>query len=177
MTRISKEFVQSLLETGALMLKKKIPIDRMISLYQPLPNKEELVGVLIEREANRHLKLLEEKYELLKDQDLEKIVMKLIREIAHAMDDGKIGIKVILTSTFAVERLEKLIQARRSLVSFVEKVLKDQGVSSSVKASLIVASLGGVVQTLVFTKETDLSDDDFILEATKMILAYIKSEN
>jgi hypothetical protein len=176
MTRISKEFIQNLVEVGSQIIREKVTVSNFLCLSQHLPNsKENLIGILIEREADRHLKILEDKYHTLKDQELELIVSGLIREISQAMESGKGGIKIILASTFAAERLEKLIYARRNLVAFVEKVLSDQGITSSGKGPLVVASLGGIVQTLVFRKENNLTDEDFIQEATKMIIAYIRT--
>lgn len=160
--KISKELVSTLVDTGTTLIN------------QYLPNKESLINTLIEREADRHLALLEEKYSQIKGQSFETIIETLVLEIASAVKKGKLGIRVILTSTFAVERLDALLHARRSLVSFVEKVLQDQGIenNSHLKAYTIVSALGGLVETMAFKRDESISEEDLTKEATKLILAY-----
>lgn len=166
----SKDMVNALLENGLRIFNES----KLTNLSGLIPNKEELVKILIEREADRHLAILEEKYKAIKGSSFEEVIETLIREIAHAMNQGKIGIRILLTSTFAVERLEALLHARRSLVLFVEQVIRDHGFEkdSALKSQLIVSSLGGIVETMVFKRNESVSDEDMIKESTKMILSY-----
>lgn len=160
--KISKDLVSTLLETGVSAISKHFP------------NKEAIVELLIEREADRHLEILEKKYAEVKGQPFDLIIETLIQEISSAMAKSKIGIRIILTSTFAEERLSSLIHARRSLVTFVEKVLRDAGYEENahIKSYTIVAALGGMVETLAFRKSENLSEEDLVQETMKMILSY-----
>jgi AcrR family transcriptional regulator len=180
MPKISKELVSTLLETGKGMIKTQVTelADAGLSnLAKHFPNKEKLIHTLIEREADRHLEILEKKYSEIKDQPFDKIIEALVLEIAEAMNNGKVGIKIILTSTFAEERLEALLDARRSLVTFVNKVLKDAGYENDtrLKAFTIVAALGGMVETVVFRKDESYTNEQLAKETTKLVLAYCKS--
>ena len=175
--KISKELVGTLFETGKGMVKSQInelAENGISTISKHFPNKEALVEMLIEREADRHLEILEKKYAEIKDQPFDVIIETLITEIAEAMAKGKVGIRLILTSTFAEERLSSLIHARRSLVTFVEKVLKDAGFEENTrtKAYTIVAALGGMVETLAFRKDDHISEDELVQETMKMILSY-----
>lgn len=188
MPKLSKELMSTLLEAGTGLLKEvgreKLSLQKVSELagigvstiYKHFPNKEALIHALIEREADRHLELLEAKYAEIKGRSFESIIETLVMEIAEAVKKGKMGVRVILTSTYAVERLESLIYARRSLVTFVEKVLNDQGITtdSYLKAYTIVSSLGGMVETMAFRKDDNVSDEDLARETSKWVLAYTK---
>jgi AcrR family transcriptional regulator len=186
MPKISKELVSAILEAGTGLLKEvgkeKLSLQKVSELagtsvnniYKHFPNKEALIHALIEREADRHLEILEKRYAEIKSQSFEQKVETLVIEIASAVKKGKLGIRVILTSTFAVERLESLIYARRSLVTFVQKVLEDEGITkdSHIKAYTIVACLGGLVETMAFKRDESITDEDLARETTKWVLAY-----
>lgn len=186
MPKLNKELMNTILEAGTGLLKEvgkeKLSLQKVSELagigistiYHHFPNKEALIHALIEREADRHLELLEKKYAEIKGQSFDQKIEILVKEIADAVKKGKLGIRVILTSTFAVERLESLIYARRSLVTFVEKVLNDEGISKDthLKAYTIVACLGGLVETMAFKRDESVSDEDLARETTKWVLAY-----
>jgi hypothetical protein len=167
MTNLPKKLISLLLDkTGS-----------GLDSLQKISHKEALVQVLIEREAQRHLRVLEEKYSTIRDEPFEKKIEILIQCITDAMFESKTGIKILLTSTFAVDRLEALIMARKSLITFIETVLIESGHEKEAKkkAHLIVASLGGVVETIVFKKDDLFSRDELINESTKLVHAYVKA--
>lgn len=174
MAKISKELLSAVLEIGTQKVTELT--DKGIStLSKHFPNKEGLVDALIQREADLHLQILEKKYDEIKNEPFEKIIETLILEIAQAMEKGKTSIRIILTSTFAEERLQSLISARESLVTFVEKVLRDSDINENtyVKSYTIVAALGGVVETIVFRKDA-VTREELAKETTKLVLAYCK---
>lgn len=177
MPRIPKELVNTVLELGKEKATELAGIG-ITTISKHFPNKENLVEALIQREADLHLQILETKYAEIKDQPFEEIINTLVVEIAKAMGNGKVALRVILTSTFATERLQSIIQARESLVTFVEKVLKDGGYTqkTSLKAYTIVAALGGMVETIVFRKDETFSEEILAEETTKLVLAYCKEK-
>lgn len=175
MPRIPKELMNTVLELGKEKATELAGLG-ITTLSKHFPNKENLVEALIQREADLHLQILEKKYDEIKDQPFEEIIATLVVEIADAMRKGKVALRVILTSTFATERLRSIIQARESLVTFVEKVLKnaDYQENTHLKAYTIVAALGGMVETIVFRKDESISEETLAQETTKLVLAYCK---
>lgn len=175
MPRIPKELVNTVLELGKEKATELAGLG-ITTLSKHFPNKENLVEALIQREADLHLQILEKKYAEIQDQPFEDIINTLVVEIAAAMGNGKVALRVILTSTFATERLQSIIQARESLVTFVEKVLRnaDYHENTHVKAYTIVAALGGMVETIVFRKDESITEETLAQETTKLVLAYCK---
>lgn len=176
MAKISKEVLNAVIEVGSQKVAQLADIG-FSTLSKHIPNKEKVVEALIQREAELHLQILEKKYAEINQQPFEKVVETLVLEIAQAMEKGKFGIRIILTSRFAVERLQCLLGARESLVTFVEKVLIDAGYKdqTSLKAYTIVAAMGGMVETIVFKKDESISDEILAKETTKLVLAYCKA--
>lgn len=174
MAKLSKELVSSLYDLGTRLLKEGM---EKSSVYRQYANKEALIEALINREADRHLELLEQKYESIKTEPFEKIIETLIHEIAEAVEKGKLGLRIILTSTFAVERMQAIVDGRESLVRLVEKILTDAGYKENAyaKATTIVAALGGTVETMAFKRNSGVSTDELVAETTKMVLLYTKS--
>ncbi len=173
---ISKELVNSVIELGTQKATELAGMG-ISTLSKHFPNKENLVEALIQREADLHLQILEKKYLEIKDQPFEDIIETLVHEIAGAMRNGKVALRIILTSTFATERLQSIIHARESLVAFVEKVLRDADYNeeTNLKAYTIVAALGGMVETIVFRKDESISEETLAKETTKLVLAYCNS--
>lgn len=175
MPRMPKELVNTVLELGKEKATELAGLG-INTISRHFPNKENLIEALIQREADLHLQILERKYAEIKGQPFEEIIHTLVVEIADAMGNGKVGLRIILTSTFATDRLRSIIQARESLVTFVEKVLTDAGFTNNphLKAYTIVAALGGMVETIVFRKDESISEETLAQETTKLVLAYCK---
>ncbi len=149
------------------------------SLYQYFPNKEALVGALIEREAKRHVEILEIKFAEIQHLPFSTAILILISEILKTIKKDKSLLKVILSSTFVVERLDSIIDARECLVNFVEKVLAHQPYQLSIpnpklKAYTIVAALGGLVETIIFQKKEPFTEDELTNEVSAMIVSFCR---
>jgi AcrR family transcriptional regulator len=147
------------------------------SLYQYFPNKEALIGALIEREAKKHVQKLLEKYEHIKDQPNEAIIRGLIGEIVNMVARDKGLLKGIMKSIFKVERLEAVIQSRELAVTFISKILVEKKVfldpnEATLKAYMIVAAMGGVSETIIFRTTDDFSVLQLSDEMTSMIIKY-----
>lgn len=175
MPRIPVELVNTVIGLGKEKATELAGLG-IATLSKHFPNKENLVEALIQREADLHLQILEKKYAEIQEKPFDEIIETLVIEIANAMRNGKVGLRLILTSTFATERLQSVIQARESLVTFVEKVLTDGGFTNNthLKAYTIVAALGGMVETIVFRKDESISEETLAEETTKLVLAYCK---
>jgi AcrR family transcriptional regulator len=184
----SRELVSAIFEASVRILKGQHQVftTRNIaelagvsigSLYQYFPNKEALIGALIEHEARRHVELLKDKYAEIRHQSLAFVVEALVSEILGIVDRDKVLLRTILAKTFSVDRLASIIEAREGLITFVATVLKEkgnlaEGETIDHKAYMIVASLGGVVETIIFRKEEPMTAQKMKTEASQMVLAY-----
>lgn len=149
------------------------------SLYQYFPNKDALVGALIEREARLHVQKQEELYEQIKHESPEKVVHALVRQLLETIERDRRLLQGILKSIFFVERVDAIIEARESAIRFNARVLLEKGLArdeaeASTRAYVIAASLGGVVETLIFRKDAPVSLDALCDEASRMFLKYCK---
>lgn len=147
------------------------------SLYQYFPNKESIIGALIEREAKRHVDLLEKKFAEIQNQSFEVVIKTLITELIHTVQRDRALLRAILSSTFVTDRLDSIIEAREHMITFVSRILETSGVSASapsprVTAYTICAALGGVVETIIFRKTEPFSDQVLIEEVSRMVHAY-----
>lgn len=148
------------------------------SLYQYFPNKEALIGELISREAQRHVEILRAFYEEKKSQPLDIILPKLVEKIFQQVQQDKTFLKIILTAVFTVNKLDSIIAAREEWINLIEDILKDHSPhikNPRLKSYLIVSSLGGIVETLIFRKEETPKLEDLIRESSVLVESYISA--
>lgn len=99
-----------------------------------------------------------------------------MHEILTTVEKDKNFLRGILKSTFFVERLDAVIDARESAVQFISTVLaENQKVDpdlAGTKAYTIVAAIGGVVETIIFRTDERISLNQLSEETTNMIVKY-----
>jgi AcrR family transcriptional regulator len=145
------------------------------SIYQYFPNKQALIGALIERETIMRTQQIKKKYAEIKNENIEVIVHDIVFEILQKTDQDKKYLRGIYRSIFEVDRLETLIEQRELVMQFVaelllhHKVLKNAE-QAQLKAYCIVTLLGGVIETLIFRKDERVSVKQLTEEVTSLIL-------
>jgi AcrR family transcriptional regulator len=183
------QMVEAILEAGVRVLKSvemeklstrivaKISGVSVGSLYQYFPNKEALVGTLLEREMKKQVETLENRYSQVRGKSFEVVISALCDELIANTVRDKLLLKHVFSNTFFLGRLDRLIEVRESLVNFVENVLIEAGIenNSYVKAYTIVATFPGILETITFRRSEPVSSGELSIEASKMICLYCKN--
>jgi AcrR family transcriptional regulator len=152
------------------------------SLYQYFPNKESLVAALIERHVDRHVKIVESRLAERGEPSVDEVTDFLIRPILDNVREHRQLFKVIGAQVFSVGGLEPIVAGRQKLVAIIEALLEKnrarlpEGLRPRHASYLIVNSVAGVVEALVFDDCDDAFRAEMVEETISSVKKYLKHQ-
>jgi AcrR family transcriptional regulator len=152
------------------------------SLYQYFPNKDALVGALLDHQVDAHVKIVETKLAEIQEPSVEKIVDLLLDEILGAVINDRKLLRVICEQVFRVGRLSMIISGRKQLIAMILRVLQENAKKVKVKdgqlaAYVMVNATGGIIDTLIFDDDKDDDQRWAVINETKnMLKGYLLSD-
>jgi AcrR family transcriptional regulator len=147
------------------------------SLYQYFPNKEALVGALLERQVSNHVEVIEAEISVRPAE--EEIVEQLIRAILGDIIKHKELLKVVGSQVFKVGGLNAVIDSRKRIEKTVPRlILENRDKMPNVKnidqaSYVIVSAVAGVAEAFIFDDIDDELQEKVVVETVELVRKYL----
>ncbi|MBL7716748.1 MAG: TetR/AcrR family transcriptional regulator [Bdellovibrionales bacterium] len=189
----SKSMVESIVEAATRVFKSspfsKATTNRIAevagvsigSLYQYFPNKESLIGLIIQRRLDDQLEALERHLEGAKGMPLETVIDRFIRKLADDSLSHRTLLRSIYRQGVVLDQIPEVIENRRQVCSKIQSFLVQNGhlaeVSDEVLSARIHVAVNGAVGaliSLVVADENSNFDGQAVSEISRMVFLALK---
>jgi AcrR family transcriptional regulator len=149
------------------------------SLYQYFPNKEALVGALLERYVSNHVKVIETKISELNGMAEEEIVALLIRTVLDDVIAHKKLLRVVGAQVFKVGGLNAVVDGRKRIEKTIRNLIhENRDKITKVKnldhaSYVIVSSVAGITESLIFDEIDDEFQKKLVDETIDLVKRYL----
>ena len=148
------------------------------SLYQYFPNKEALIGALIERQLGRHKELLQAKLRENEGRPFEELIDVIIQVVVELFMDNRALLRSLFELAPRLDRLKTVLATRKAIGALFTQLLKAQPARvrpKNIPLAVYVAlhSVMGVVQTAVLDSSEIYTSLELKGELSDLVKNYI----
>ena len=146
------------------------------SLYQYFPNKEALIGAVIDRIVAANVRRIERELGKLQGQPIE-VALRLVIKMAGEIYLGNRPLfRVMFVQAPRLERMQNILRARRHVASLLSTLLEGYGIhpkNRELTMFVLMNSALGVIQTAAFDLPEGIKDDELIEEVVRLAQGYL----
>jgi AcrR family transcriptional regulator len=148
------------------------------SLYQYFPNKDALIGAVIDRQLDNYMRKLEEDFAGIPNLSPIQGIEIVIRHLVSAYMGNRKLLAVIFEQLPRVQRMKNILHARRHGMKLVKEAFERNRsilkVSDIDRASyVIVNAVMGVLLTAIVDDQLTMSEEEISTELIEMIQGYV----
>ncbi len=146
------------------------------SLYQYFPNKEALIGAVIDRTVAGNVKKVERELARLGDKPIEEALRLIIRMAFEMYMGNRALFRIMFEQAPRLERVQNIFRARHHVASLLGKLLESYGIRPrNPELTMFVLMNGalGVIQTAVFDYPEGAADADIVDEIVRLVMGYL----
>ncbi|MBI3556043.1 MAG: TetR/AcrR family transcriptional regulator [Deltaproteobacteria bacterium] len=147
------------------------------SLYQYFPNKEALIGAVIDRTVEGNVRKVERELKKLGDEPIEEALRLIIRMAFEMYMGNRPLFRVMFEQAPRLERVQNIFRARRHIAGLLGALLESYGIhprNRELTMFVLMNGALGVIQTAVFDFPEGVADQDMIDEIVRLVMGYLK---
>jgi AcrR family transcriptional regulator len=147
------------------------------SLYQYFPNKEALIGAVIDRTVQANTERIEAELARSPHLTLDEKMAMLVRLGFETYNKNRALFRIMFEQAPRLERVQNIFRARRHLGRTLIAALEGHGIrpeNPELAAYVLLNGALGVIQAAVFDVPESTSNDELIAEITRLVRGYLK---
>jgi AcrR family transcriptional regulator len=148
------------------------------SLYQYFPNKDALLGAVVDHFLDKHIGQIEEDLKTYSATSLETAIERIVDHMVSMYLDNKKVMAVLFEHVPRVQRVKNILRARHRIAGLIAESLRSRPRSSRLAdpeaaAYLVVSAVMGALLAAIIDDEFPLGQDELKRELVAMVRGYI----
>ncbi len=150
------------------------------SLYQYFPNKESLANALVEKFVRNHAEKVEKLLVSMAKKPADEMISEIITEVVSMYFSNLKMLRILAALIPKINMIPSVLETRRRIVQSISKELQARASEIDCKdidfaAFLIVNSIMGVIQVILYDSSREVDQMELSKELTKMARRYLIS--